>query len=124
MKKLSQKLALAAFVAIPLVVGSTTKANANEYGSIAFSESTQRYGYSYNYPTQSGAQNRALRECGVRDCRVVVWFKNACGTLAIGNSSWGSAWNANGRQSQISAVRACSQYGSGCRVVRTVCSPQ
>ncbi len=124
MKKISKQLAIAAILAMPLALSNATKASAGTFGSIAYSPATGRYGYSWNYNSRSQAQNAAIRECGVRDCRVVSWFSNACGSLATSRYGWGSSWNANGAQARISAVRACSQYGPGCRSVRTVCSPR
>ncbi|MGF1487601.1 MAG: DUF4189 domain-containing protein [Prochloraceae cyanobacterium] len=124
MKKLSQKLVMAAVVAIPLTLGTATKASAGTYGSIAYSPATGRYGYSWNYDNRALAQNAALRQCGVRDCRIVSWFSNACGSLAKSNYGWGSSWNANRGRATSTAIGACRQYGPGCRNLVTVCSPR
>ena len=124
MKKISQKLAIAALVAIPLTLGNAAKASAGPFGAIAYSPATGRYGYSWNFQSRTAAQNAALRKCGIRDCRVVSWFRNACGSLATSRYGWGAAANVNLYQAQNTAIRGCSNYGPGCQVVRTVCSPQ
>ncbi|MDJ0717406.1 MAG: DUF4189 domain-containing protein [Prochloraceae cyanobacterium] len=130
-KLLPAKLAVAAALTLPLVASSAPKTFAqgqNLFGSIAVSPSTGAYGYSWNYKSRQGAVNGALRTCEnyagrAGDCRALVWFQNACGSLTQNSRGWGSGWGTTRSLAQNYALQSCRQnYGSGCRVVETVCT--
>ncbi len=77
---------------LALAFCSTPAAARDYYGAIAFSQGSGADGYSTNYSTQGGAQAKALQECG-GGCKVILWFKNACGALAVGKGNgYGSGW--------------------------------
>ena len=124
------KLAIAAFFSLPtLCMFATPKAAVaqNYYGAIAYSQSSDAHGYSYDYYSQGEAEARALQECynysGSYDCVVTIWFRNACGALATTpNGAYGSAWGVNQAVAERNALETCSQYGQGCRVTRWVCT--
>ena len=101
-------------------------ASAENFGAIADSENTGSYGYSYDYEHRRGAENRALNECfdtGADDCRVVIWFKNGCGALAIGNDGAGWGWaGGHRRQAEENALNGCYDYTNGCEIVLWVCT--
>ena len=69
----------------PASLAASTKALAENHGAIAFSEETGAVGYSYDHPTRDAAETKALEECGP-GCKVVQWFRNACGALATGDN--------------------------------------
>jgi len=95
------------------------------YGAIAYSQSTRAHGYSYDYRSRRAAERRAYRECRQYGggCRIAVWFRNACGALAVGkDGGWGSGWHRNKRRAQTNAIRSCNDVSYGCRVVRWVCT--
>ncbi len=100
--------------------------SADKYGSIAFSTSTRSYGYSYNYDNQQDAITRAMNECNSRtpsgDCIMLLWFRNACAALAIGDTGYGSAWAAERPAAEQSAIANCSAYSANCRIVQWVCT--
>jgi hypothetical protein len=112
-----------ALLAMALML-SPASANAEWFGAIAYSPSTGAQGYSYDYPDRWSAENRALQECNARSggCRVAVWFRNACGALAVGNSGWGSGWGNNQRRAEAEALGVCRRHSRGCSVVRWVCT--
>jgi len=125
--------ALAAFAFVVLAVfGSTSKANAqdaestrtsDQYGAIAYSKSTGRFGSSWNQATRNTAERSATSTCGRQDCRVLLWFQNGCGALAVARNG-GHAWNL-GRSlyeaKLLTSNRCTSQFG-GCKLICSVCS--
>ena len=109
-------------LAMVLVLASmtlfVTPAEANNYGAIAYSQSTGASGRSWDYRSRAAAERAALNNCyrHAGDCRV-IWFRNACGAVAVGNGGgWGSAWANTRRQAQNAAIRSCRRYTSGCQV--------
>ena len=101
---------------------AATEAAADNYGAIAFSHGSGARGYSYDYPSQEEAEERALQECG-RGCEVVVWFVNACGALAVGaGNGYGYAWAASRREAEASALSFCQGQTSGCGIAVWTCT--
>ncbi|MEN9215575.1 MAG: DUF4189 domain-containing protein [Gloeomargarita sp. DG_1_6_bins_138] len=103
-----------------------TQAQADTFGAIAWSQRTGAQGYAWNYRTRLGAENRALQECeaqsGTGDCRIMVWFRNACGSIAqTRDGSVGTGWGSNPALAEKYALQSCRQYGA-CRITRTFCS--
>lgn len=112
-------------VAMAFTMLAPTLAAADSYGAIAYSPATRADGWSHSYATRAEAERRALRECSsrARDCRVAIWFKNACGALAVGqNGGWGSGWGNDRRRAELEAIGVCNQYTGGCNIVRWACS--
>jgi len=113
-------VAMAILITVPF--GHTASAG---YGSIAFSQDSGAYGYSWNYSTRNTAERRALRECRSqgRGCQVIMWFRNACAALAVGyGNAYGWAWNTSRRQARIRALDECSSRADRCRIRVDVCS--
>jgi len=111
-------------VILVMLIGTTNPAPAyDKFGAIAYSSSTGRYGYSYNFADRGQAESEAVSNCGRSDCRIKVWFKNACGALATGNrgaSGW--AWNTSKSDAVSRALRECSNRGSGCQLTSWACT--
>jgi len=100
-------------------------ASAESWGAIAYSEATRAIAWSHGYANETGAENEALRGCYkyARDCVVAISFHNACGAVAVGsNGGWGADWGTGDWDAQQSALGACSENDSGCRVLRWQCS--
>lgn len=100
-------------------------ATAEEFGAIAFSQSTEAYGFSHNYSTRRQAENVALNACAERagDCRIAVWFYDMCGALAVGDGDgWGAAYEGSQSAAQSSALNYCRQNTTGCRLELSFCS--
>ena len=96
---------------------------ADSFGAIAYSPDTGANGWSHDYPSRRGAERAAQDNCDADDCRIAIWFKNACGAVAVGsNGGWGSDWGGDRRRAQSKAIRACSRNDDGCSVVRWQCS--
>lgn len=110
--------ALAGVVIGPALAG-------DNYGAIAYSPSTGAHGYAFDYPSRGVAERRALASCSrhAGDCQVPLWFRNACGALAVGNGGgWGTGWGASRRMAERSARRSCRKFTKGCTVLRWVCT--
>lgn len=125
-------LAAYCLVAVLAAVAATSAAaeqesgnGAEEYfGAIAYSPSTRAHGWAYDYASRRAAERRALAKCSrhARDCIVPVWFRNACGALAIGFEGYGSGWGASLKLAENYALQSCRRYSGGCWVVRSVCT--
>jgi len=111
-RRLSMVAMLAPLLAVTL---GSTAALADYFGAIAFSQDSGSVGYSYDYGSQYGAQQRALAECGNQSCTVVVTFWNACGALAIGNGNgYGVGWAGSRQDAEQIALTNCFQYTDNC----------
>jgi len=103
-----------------------TAATARDYfGAIAYSQSTRSHGYSYDYGSRAAAEQRAFNECARYGggCRIAVWFRNACGALAVGgDGGWGTGWHRTRRGAEANAIDKCSGVSYACRVTRWVCT--
>jgi serine/threonine-protein kinase len=118
-------LLLGAVLALPL---GTSPASAQDHcGAIAISQSTGRLGWSYDFANRTEAENAAKRECakGATDCRVPVWFCNACGAIATTpDLGYGSGWAENREDAERNAIKVCQDYNPGkrCTIQRWVCT--
>lgn len=94
------------------------------YGAIAYSPATQAHGWANDHPSRSAAEKEALLHCRkeAKDCRVLVWFRNACGALAVGPKGYGWAWADKQATAEIEALKNCSKHSAGCSVNRRVCT--
>lgn len=116
------RLHVLAVLAVTALAVSATQAAADNYGAIAYSTDSGAYGYSYDFSSRGEAEARALQECN-GNCKIVLWFKNACGALAVGNDNgYGTAWATDRGGAEATAMSYCRQYSQGCQVVRWVCT--
>ena len=112
---------LAAIPAVALVFSppqaEAKPARFGEFGAVAYSSATGRYGYSFGMPSRGAAESDAVRRCGTFDAQPVAWVKNGWLALAVGDdqSLYGYGWSTN---SQADAeARALRAYpGSGARI--------
>ena len=100
------------------------EAAAESYGAIAYSPSTKVYGWSYDFPSRRAAENEALARCRrqANDCTVPLWFRDACGALAIGSDGYGTGWGTDRGIAERYAISVCQKHTRGCAVVRWVCT--
>ena len=109
-----------------VLLAFTGSAHARDhYGAIAYSPSTGATGYSYDHYTRADAEAGALNECGKRasDCQLPLWFRNACGALAVGSGgSWGTGWGTSRGLAERHALATCRKLTSGCSVASWVCT--
>lgn len=114
----------AATLAVLIASGANDAGAANYFGSIAYDASARAHGYSYDYGSQEQAEQAALAECGKQSagCATAIWFRNACGALAIGAAGWGAHWGADQAQAEGRALRKCYEFTTGCKIERWVCT--
>lgn len=100
-------------------------AAAQSYAAIAYSPPTGQWGWARNYRSRAGAENAAMAQCrgaAGRGCRVVIWFRNACGALATGPRGYGSGWASRQAQANANALASCRQHSRNCQVRVRVCT--
>jgi len=113
---------LLALVGLFSVALSAPAAADDYFGAIAFSTSSGALGWSYDYGSRDEAEEQALQQCG-GGCRVVLWFKNACGAIATSSDhSYGSGWATSRRAAEEIAMNGCSKHADDCNVERWVCT--
>lgn len=106
----------------------STGEGADSYGAIAYSPSTDAYGYSYGHVSRAQAEDDAMSECrhagGDSDCEITIWFRNACGSLATdGKGSYGTDWAETKADAEAKAMAYCHQYARDpCAIRQSVCS--
>ena len=109
---------LVALLLLVVLVGCQT--SADRYGAIALSDTTGRWGSSYDLATQASAEEAALRYCNADDCQVVVWFANTCGAVARRPDfvAWGL-----GETREVAEDAALAECGTdACQVVGWACT--
>ena len=94
------------------------------YGAIAYSPRTSAHGWANDHPSRQEAEKAALGNCRkfAKDCQVLVWFRNACGAVAVGSKGYGWGWGEKESSAEIEALKNCSQHSLGCAVQRLVCT--
>ena len=82
----------------------------DSFGAISRSESTGQLTYAWNFNSQSAAESRAQQDCGARDCRVILWFKNGYGAFAQANDgTWSTNWGGTQIEAEQKARNSCQQ---------------
>lgn len=120
-----RKLAFLALASSALIAGTISfAAAADRYGSVVYSPSTQKYGWSNNARTAQAARRQAAATCAAGDCREILWYKNSCGTLVHSGTGYGSGWGANQNLSRrwASDIYQKCAAPSGQARARTVCT--
>ena len=82
-------------------------------GAIAYSPSTGKFGYGYNYSSRAKAERAALSNCRYRDARIVTWVQTGfCALVKGSDGSWGtgSCWG-----STASNLKAIEKAKANCR---------
>ena len=99
------------------------------FGAIAYSDATGQYAITHHFTTQAEAERNAVGVCnqkaGKGDCKILLWFDRACGSIArASNLVSGTGWAENGSApAERYAMQVCQQGGGAdCRVIETVCS--
>ena len=100
----------------------------NSYGSLAFATAAGSYGRAAGGygDSRSAARSAALAACsdgGYVGCREVVWFQNACGSVALSadSSRAGVGWGTSNEDAAQKAIAACSAAGGqSCRVATSI----
>ncbi len=92
----------------------------DQWGAISYDDEGGYWGLSYNYASRAESERVARDECGNRNCKTVVWFKNACGAVAQSSTYWGVGEGDTRQQAERAAVSSCGQRS--CEVVAWACS--
>jgi hypothetical protein len=124
-KEVTMKIGLNGIMVLCVVLTAFGSVQADDnYGAIAYSESTGNWGYSYDYGSRAQAENSALGRCGRGDCEIKVWFKNSCGALAkASNGALGWSYAADSRaEAESLALSECRSRGSNCRILCWTCT--
>jgi len=119
------RTSLAACLSVLSIIAGAGDASARDnFGAIAYSPSTGAHGWSYDYASRAAAEEVALANCRqlAGDCVVPVWFRNACGALAVGSGGHGSGWGTSRRLAERFALRSCRKNTSGCWIKRWACT--
>jgi hypothetical protein len=102
-----RKIVAALIVIVPCLVSPVF---ASLYGAIAYSPSTGRHGYTYNYWYLGDAENDALAYCDAPDAIIVAWARNEWCALAVADdkSNYGYASGATQAQAEANALAYCT----------------
>lgn len=106
------------------------------YGAIAYSPSDAKIGIATEKVNQEAAEQHAMGQCAVmaggKDCRVVVWFYNACAAVSrASNGAWGADIASTTRGELMRGINAahtkarahCQHYGgTDCQLLQATCS--
>lgn len=102
------------------------------FGAIAVGRDGNRVGTSFAHATKAEAEAAAEETCRgtgkdvVKDCASKVWFRDACGALAVGkNGIYGTGWHNSPAGACRWALSTCKQ-GGGTQCESTIysCSPR
>ena len=110
--------------ALALIMSSEESKARDYFGAFAVAPDGS-YGVSWDYRTQSQATNRAIQECRkrARGCKSALWFRNACGALAMNQyNDWATAWGTNRGIAQNIALRNCNNRFGDCYIKRWACT--
>ncbi len=101
----------------------------DSFGAIAYSQETGAYGWSFEYRSRQAAENAALGSCrerqdGTEDCRILAWFRSACGALALDpDGTYGADWGHSKADATEKALAVCAEHGGqACEIEKLVCS--
>jgi Domain of unknown function (DUF4189) len=61
--------------------------DADRYGAIAYSVSTGKYGYAYNWGSRGAAERFALSQCEAADAKIVNWVQFGWAVLVIADDN-------------------------------------
>jgi Domain of unknown function (DUF4189) len=118
MKNLTRVILL---TVVALALGLTSAVSAaDRYAAVAFSPSTNRWGYGNGYFTRAEATARAVVECGQSDA-VTSWCKNAWIALAISDRSPGGyGWASTASGARRRALAECRVRNADAHIVACV----
>jgi hypothetical protein len=105
-----------AAVAIAVMLLGAAQAARADFAAIAYSPSTNKYGYWFGANSRAAAENGAMRNCDGADRRVVVWVENGWTALAVNSDGrWGYGWSTTSRAD--AERRALNSAGNGAYIL-------
>jgi len=106
-----------------VLLAAGTAAAEDRFGAIAYSVQARSYGVSIDRGSKTEAEQVALKLCGANDCELVLYFRNACGAMAVGPRGYGGGTGTSPTLAEKYALQSCAMYGgSGCAVTRRACT--
>ncbi|WP_172891522.1 DUF4189 domain-containing protein [Cohaesibacter sp. ES.047] len=103
---------------------SSVASSEDRFGAFAVAENGA-YGYAWAHYSKSEARRTAMNECRRRGpgCRNALWFRNACGALAMNSrNSWATEWSESRAGARDRALNSCNNKFGGCRIREAICS--
>jgi Domain of unknown function (DUF4189) len=94
------------------------------YGAIAYHRESQAWGLSYDKAQARDASVEALKQCGRKQCEVVLKFKNGCAALAQGPKTFAAVSGVTRDEAETKALRRCGERNAGkdCTPVAWACT--
>lgn len=109
-----------------MLAAASPDARAQDYfGAIAYSLESGAHGWANNHPTREAAERAAMANClrFAQDCKVALWFGNACAALATSpRHGYGTGWGDTQMKADNEAMKACATHSTGCFVKRRLCT--
>jgi Domain of unknown function (DUF4189) len=106
-----------------LGLAAPVQADEDTYCAIAYSESTAKWGYSYNYATQEEAEEEAIKQCEADDAKALTWARNGWCALALGDEgAYGYDWAETASAARAKAMKQCRKNGAHPHIVVCVSS--
>jgi hypothetical protein len=97
------------------------KAQAEEFvrwGSVAFSPSTGKWGWSRGWLDQGNADRVAKKNCGVDDAKIIAQGGNVWVALATGEgTTYGVGLHADADRAKEIALEHCGKRSDNCKIV-------
>jgi uncharacterized protein DUF4189 len=80
--------------------------------------------FGWSFGSRAAAESVALASCRKHagDCVIPIWFRNACGALAVRWSGCGSGWGTSRKLDESYALPTCRRNTSGCEIKRWACT--
>jgi hypothetical protein len=95
----------------------------DKFAAIAYSTTTGKYGFSFDFSNLSDARKRAVQQCKAKDARVVVWASNGYCALATGKDrKYGWGFGDTAAQAEAHALAECKKRTTECKILQTVYS--
>jgi len=116
-------LLLAAGLAVPAAQAPAKepakKQAKGPHGAIALNRGSKAVGYAYDFKTAQDAKREALRQCGEKQCEVVVSFHSGCGAVSGSGKRISTATGITRDEAETKATRKC---GKECAVIAWACT--
>lgn len=96
---------------------------ATGHGAVAYAASTQDWRLRWKASDPQRAQQQALADCAVADCRIVLEFgPDQCGTISLGDPGFGVGLGDSPAAAENAALSQCRASGQQCRVAEAECN--
>jgi hypothetical protein len=82
-------------------------------------------GHSAGMLSRASAEQFAMSDCHAKggiSCEILVSYANACGSIAVGNSSYVASGGATQEEAIQKSLHICSANTTNCRTAYTTCS--